>query len=143
MAGGTEITTAARKQAMLEALTLSFGVIAHAAKQVGIDRTTHYTWLDDDPGYKAAVADLKEYKKDFIESKLIKLINDGDTAATIFAAKTQLKDRGYVERSEITGADGKDLNYTVTLDIGGTNNNITTIQESESRPGNQESLPGI
>ena len=106
MAGGTEITTAARKQAMLEALTLSFGVIAHAAKQVGIDRTTHYTWLDDDPEYKAAVADLKEYKKDFIESKLIKLINDGDTAATIFAAKTQLKDRGYVERSEITGADG-------------------------------------
>ena len=106
MAGGTEITTAARKKAMLEALTLSFGVIAHAAKQVGIDRTTHYTWLDDDPGYKAAVADLKEYKKDFIESKLIKLINDGDTAATIFAAKTQLKDRGYVERSEITGADG-------------------------------------
>ncbi len=139
----SEITTAARKQAMLEALTLSFGVIAHAAKQVGIDRTTHYTWLEDDPGYKAAVADLKEYKKDFIESKLIKLINDGDTAATIFAAKTQLKDRGYVERSEITGADGKDLNYTVTLDIGGTNNNITTIQESESRPGSQESLPGI
>ena len=91
---------------MLEALTLSFGVIAHAAKQVGIDRTTHYTWLDDDPGYKAAVADLKEYKKDFIESKLIKLINDGDTAATIFAAKTQLKDRGYVERTELTGADG-------------------------------------
>ena len=106
MAGGTEITTAAKKKAMLEALTLSFGVVAHAAKQVGIDRTTHYTWLDSDQEYKAAVADLKEYKKDFIESKLIKLINDGDTAATIFAAKTQLKDRGYVERSEITGADG-------------------------------------
>jgi len=81
MAGGTEITTAARKTAMLEALTLSFGVVAHAAKQVGIDRTTHYTWLDSDPEYKAAVADLKEYKKDFIESKLIKLINEGDTAA--------------------------------------------------------------
>lgn len=106
MAGGTEITTEARKKAMLEALAVTFGVVAHAAKQVGIDRTTHYTWLDSDPEYKAAVADLKEYKKDFIESKLIKLINDGDTAATIFAAKTQLKDRGYVERSEITGADG-------------------------------------
>lgn len=137
MAGGTEITTAARKQAMLEALTLSFGVIAHAAKQVGIDRTTHYAWLDSDPEYKAAVADLKEYKKDFIESKLIKLINDGDTAATIFAAKTQLKDRGYVERSEITGADGKDLNYTITLDIGGASNNSTTIQQSEVKSGDQ------
>ena len=109
MAGGTEITTEARKKAMLEALAVTFGVVAHAAKQVGIDRTTHYTWLDSDPEYKAAVADLKEYKKDFIESKLIKLINDGDTAATIFAAKTQLKDRGYIERTELTGADGKDL----------------------------------
>lgn len=132
MAGGTEITTAARKQAMLEALTLSFGVIAHAAKQVGIDRTTHYTWLEDDPGYKAAVADLKEYKKDFIESKLIKLINDGDTAATIFAAKTQLKDRGYIERTELTGADGKDLNYTVTLDLGNTKNTINAIPGEEA-----------
>ena len=91
---------------MLEALKVSFGIIAHAAQQVGINRTTHYLWIESDPEYKAAVADLKEYKKDFIESKLIKLINEGDTAATIFAAKTQLKDRGYVERSEITGADG-------------------------------------
>jgi len=106
MAGGTEITTEARKKAMLEALKVSFGIIAHAAQQVGINRTTHYLWIESDPEYKAAVADLKEYKKDFIESKLIKLINEGDTAATIFAAKTQLKDRGYVERSEITGADG-------------------------------------
>lgn len=105
----SEETTAARKKAMLEALTLSFGVVAHAAKQVGIDRTTHYLWMDNDPEYKAAIADLKEYKKDFIESKLIKLINEGDTAATIFAAKTQLKDRGYIERTELTGADGKDL----------------------------------
>ena len=131
MAGGTEITTAARKQAMLEALTLSFGVVAHAAKQVGINRTTHYLWMEEDAEYKAAVADLKEYKKDFIESKLIKLINEGDTAATIFAAKTQLKDRGYIERTELTGADGKDLNYTVTLDLGNTKNIINPVQEQE------------
>lgn len=109
MAGGTDITTEARKKAMLEALRVSFGIIAHAAQQVGIDRSTHYKWLEDDPQYKADVADLKEYKKDFIESKLIKLINEGDTAATIFAAKTQLKDRGYIERNEITGSDGKPM----------------------------------
>ena len=105
----TAESTAKMKAAMLEALKVSFGIIAHAAQQVGINRTTHYTWLDSDPEYKAAVAELKEYKKDFIESKLIKLINEGDTAATIFAAKTQLKDRGYIERTELTGADGKVL----------------------------------
>ena len=105
----TPESTAKMKAAMLEALRVSFGIIAHAAQQVGIHRTTHYLWMEDDPEYKAAVAELKEYKKDFIESKLIKLINEGDTAATIFAAKTQLKDRGYIERTELTGADGKDL----------------------------------
>lgn len=109
MAGGTEITTAARKAAMIEALKASFGVIARAAEQVGINRTTHYLWMEEDPEYKAAVADLKEYKKDFIESKLLKLINEGDVASTIFAAKTQLKDRGYIERTELTGADGAAL----------------------------------
>lgn len=105
----TAESTVKMKAAMLEALKASFGIIARAAEQVGIHRTTHYTWMEDDPEYKAAVAELKEYKKDFIESKLIKLINEGDTAATIFAAKTQLKDRGYIERTELTGADGKDL----------------------------------
>lgn len=103
----TPETTVKLKAAMLEALRASFGIIARAAEQVGINRTTHYTWMDSDPEYKAAVEELKEYKKDFIESKLIKLINDGDVASTIFAAKTQLKDRGYVERTELSGPDGK------------------------------------
>lgn len=102
-------TTVAKKAAMLEALKASFGIIARAAEQVDINRTTHYTWLDSDPEYKAAVEEFKEYKKDFIESKLLKLISEGDVASTIFAAKTQLKDRGYIERTEHTGADGKDL----------------------------------
>lgn len=105
----TSESTAKLKEAMLEALLVSFGIIAHAAKQVGITRQVHYQWLESDPEYKQNVADLKEYKKDFIESKLIKLINDGDTAATIFAAKTQLKDRGYVERTELSGPDGKPI----------------------------------
>lgn len=127
-------STAKMKAAMLEALRVTFGIVAHAAAQVGINRVTHYTWLDSDPEYKTAVAELKEYKKDFIESKLIKLINEGDTAATIFAAKTQLKDRGYIERTELTGADGKDLNYTVTLDLGNTKNIINPVQEQEPGP---------
>lgn len=129
----TPESTAKMKAAMLEALRVSFGIIAHAAEKVGIDRTTHYKWMNDDSEYKTAVSELKEYKKDFIESKLIKLINEGDTAATIFAAKTQLKDRGYIERTELTGADGKDLNYNVTLDLGG--NTKHTIEPVSGQEG--------
>ena len=51
---------------------------------------------------------------DFVESKLLQKIKDGDTSAIIFYCKTQLKERGYTERKEITGADGKDLFATKT-----------------------------
>lgn len=104
---------------MIEALKSSLGVIKQAADMVGINRTTHYTWMDDDPEYKIAVNELKEVKKDFIESKLIKLINDGDTAATIFAAKTQLKDRGYVERTEVAPVDpdGNSLQPIININV--------------------------
>ena len=129
----SESTTVQMKAAMLAALKANFGVIARSAEAAGINRTTHYTWMDSDPDYKAAVIELKEYKKDFIESKLLKLINDGDVASTIFAAKTQLKDRGYIERTELTGADGKDLNYNVTLDLGG--NTKYTIEPVSGREG--------
>lgn len=101
MPGGSDISTPLRKQAMLKAMQATFGVVKLAADQAGIDRTTHYVWMKEDADYAAAVHDLKEVKKDFIESKLLNLVQTGDTAATIFAAKTLLKDRGYVERQEI------------------------------------------
>jgi hypothetical protein len=37
---------------------------------------------------------------------LFKLIKEGNVAATIFYLKTQGKQRGYIERQEVTGADG-------------------------------------
>jgi len=42
----------------------------------------------------------------FAESELMKLIKEGNVAATIFFLKTQGKKRGYVERQEVTGAEG-------------------------------------
>jgi len=127
MAGGSEQSTALRKQAMLKALLATFGVIKMAADQVGINRTTHYLWIDEDPEYKAAVAELKEVKKDFVESKLMSLINGGDVASTIFAAKTLLKDRGYVERVQLgLPTDG---DFELTLNLKGNRSN-------DQEPGN-------
>lgn len=92
------------KNAMIEAMASHFGVVTTAAKSINISRAVHYQWMENDPEYKAAILDLKEMKKDFIESKLLSLVADKDVAATIFSAKTQLKDRGYVERTEFGGS---------------------------------------
>lgn len=94
-----------RKKAMIEALEKSLGVVTTACKNVGISRETHYRWLREDKEYKQQAQELENVALDFAESQLHQQINDGNTSATIFYLKTKGKSRGYVERTEITGAD--------------------------------------
>lgn len=104
-------TTKHKKTEMLRALQKTYGLITNATAQVGINRTTHYLWINTDPEYREAVENVKDEKKDFVESALFKLIKKGDTAAVIFSAKTLLKDRGYVERYQYANVDtnGNDI----------------------------------
>jgi hypothetical protein len=90
-----------KKAEMIKSLEKSLGIVTNACKQVGIDRTTHYRWLNSDDKYKAAVDDLKNVTLDFAERHLHKQIQEGNTTATIFLLKTLGKKRGYVERQEI------------------------------------------
>jgi len=94
-----------QKKAMIKAMEKSLGIVKTACESVGIARSTHYLWLEQDDKYRDEMKDVLELKRDFVESKLLKLVDQGDTAATIFASKALLKNRGYVERQEITGAD--------------------------------------
>ena len=108
---------------MIAALKKSLGRVTDACETVDIARTTHYLWMSNDPEYKQAVDDVNERAIDFAESKLFELMDgarkevvtqDGiqvvkdtpNATATIFYLKTKAKHRGYVERQEITGADG-------------------------------------
>lgn len=93
------------KKAVLESLEKSLGVVTTAVKQAGIARSTFYEWLKD-PEFKKEVDDIQNIALDFAESQLHKQIRDGNTSATIFYLKTKGKNRGYVERQEVTGADG-------------------------------------
>lgn len=95
----------ARKRAMIEAMRKSLGVVSVAAKKVGITRQTHYNWLKEDAAYRHEIEAVMEEEKDFVESHLHQLIQQGNPAATIFYLKTKAKDRGYVERIEQTFAD--------------------------------------
>lgn len=98
--------TDTRKEAMLQALEKSLGVVTTAARVVGIERTTHYNWMNTDEEYKEAVISIEDVALDFAESKLHSMINNEDTAATIFYLKTKGKKRGYIERQEFTGSEG-------------------------------------
>lgn len=93
--------TLKKKTAMLEALTMSLGIVAPACLVVRIHRSTHYNWLKNDPGYAEEVALINEICFDFVESKMLEKIKAGDTIMTIWYSKTKMKHRGFVERQEV------------------------------------------
>ena len=100
-----------KKSAMVEALTKSLGVVTTACKAAEVGRTQYYEWLKTDPEFAAAVRDIKNVALDFAESQLHKQIQEGNTTATIFYLKTQGKQRGYVERQEVTYEEKRPLSW--------------------------------
>jgi len=103
------------KKALLEALEKSLGVVTTACKRVDIGRTTYYEWYNNDDEFRTKVDDLQNVALDFAESQLHKQISENSTAATIFYLKTKGKKRGYIERQEITGADGMPTNFQIEI----------------------------
>lgn len=103
---GRHSQKAQKKKAFIEALEKSLGVVTQACKIVGISRRTVYNWRDDDPEFRGDMDEINEVSLDFAESQLFKQIQGGNVTATIFYLKTKGKKRGYVERQEVTGAQG-------------------------------------
>jgi hypothetical protein len=93
----------------LKAVKGSKGFITNVAKRLKCSRPTVYKLLEQYPELKSAISDERESQKDHVEIQLFKQIDQGNIAAIIFYLKTQAKDRGYIERQELTGADGADL----------------------------------
>lgn len=108
---------AKEKAELLEALAKTSGIISAACKACNLSRRTYYNFYRDDPDFREKADDVKELQKDFAESLILKKMKEGDTTMIIFYAKTQMKDRGYTERTEITGKDGKALIRTKDIDL--------------------------
>lgn len=65
------------------------------------------------PTVAAALHNERENTTDFVENALLSAIKDGNVTAMIFYLKTQAKARGYVERQEVTGSDGREVVFRV------------------------------
>jgi hypothetical protein len=104
-----------KKESLLKALEQSLGVVTVACKKADIPRSTYYKWLNEDEAFAIEVRDIENIALDFAESQLHTQIGDGNTTATIFYLKTKGKKRGYIERQEITGADGMPTNFQIEI----------------------------
>lgn len=105
------------------------GIAGDIATALGVRRSTLYGWLNSDPEFASVLDEAREKLIDMAENRLRTLIqgvpkfeidHNGEKwfagwiekpseTAIIFTLKTRGKKRGYVERQEITGANGADI----------------------------------
>jgi len=104
-----------KKESLLKSLEQSLGVVTVACREANIPRSTYYKWLKEDQVFAEQVQDIENVALDFAESKLHNQIDENNTSATIFYLKTKGKARGYVERQEITGAEGMPTNFQIEI----------------------------
>ncbi len=93
--------------ALIKLIDDTSGNLSVVARALNVNRSTVYRFMEKHPTVKQALDEAREKMIDNVESKLYSKALDGDTTAMIFFLKTQGKSRGYVERQEVTGADGK------------------------------------
>lgn len=90
-----------KKSQLIDELTKSLGIVSTACKKVGCCRQTFYDYYATDEDFKKQVDDIENITLDFVESKLLSLINENNPTAILFYLKTKGKARGYIERQEI------------------------------------------
>ena len=94
---------------IIDALREKHGNLSAAARFLGCDRHTVLRYINAYPTVKAVADEERETLIDFAENQLFQQVKDGNITAIIFTLKTIGKSRGYVERQEVTGAEGKAL----------------------------------
>jgi hypothetical protein len=85
---------------MLLALEKHLGIVTTAAKEVKIDRTTHYGWVKSDKDYRKAVKDIDNIVLDFAESTLHKGMMKGNPLLIMFYLKCKARKRGYIDNQQ-------------------------------------------
>jgi len=96
------------------ALSSSFGNMSTIARRLKVTRRTVINYKNKWSTVKDAIESERDALKDFVEDRMAKrmLVDNSDTMI-IFFAKTQMKDRGYVERYEHTGESGDAIQLKV------------------------------
>lgn len=106
--------TTVKKETLLKSLQQNMGNVTLACHFSNCSRSTFYRYCEQDEQFKKDVEDIGEMAIDVCEAELWKLIKDGNPTAILFFLKTKGKKRGYIERQEITGQDGKPVVWNET-----------------------------
>ena len=104
------------KRKVIAAIQAAGGGMYLAARTLGVVPSTIYRWRDRCPEVAKAIADCDEEVNDIAESALKRAIINGEGWAVCFRLKCKAKHRGYVERQEVTGANGERI-APITINV--------------------------
>ena len=104
------------QEQMIKALEESKGLIAPAARALGCDRDTIKRYAAEYPEVAAVQASMRETVTDLAENALYDAILDREAWAVCFYLKCQGKQRGYVERAEVSGPNGAPVKIKLVYD---------------------------
>ena len=92
-----------------ECLEVNKGMVGAVAKALGYTSAGIYKRISESKMLQDVKKEIEHEFLDFAEGMLIKKIKDENLGAIIFYLKCKGKERGWVERKEITGGDGEPL----------------------------------
>ena len=103
------------KKLVAAALRKKRGGVYLVASALGYSHTAIYDFLNKYPELQALKDSFAGVTVDKAEYNLHDAVEDGDAWAIKYALSTIGKDRGYSERSEVTGADGSPVIIKVNV----------------------------
>jgi hypothetical protein len=101
---------------IIDALEHSRGLIAPAARYLQCSRDTIRDYIKRYPEIARAKKDADEVVNDIAENSLFNALERGEAWAICFRLKTKAKDRGYIEKAEISGAGGGPVKIQLVYD---------------------------
>jgi len=97
-----------------DALEKSAGIMSVAAERLGVDRSTICRRVQKSQRLRDVIDAATERTMDVAEAALLRAVQKGEAWAVCFFLKCKAKQRGYSERTEITGPAGKPVQVAVS-----------------------------
>jgi hypothetical protein len=118
---------------IMTALREAHGFRYLAARRLGCDPETIYRYMKRYPHVQAVADAERGLVVDLAESKLYEAMVEGEAWAIRTILLTLGKDRGYVERHEKTGKDGRPLHQNAVIHVEGLGVRPNSIQDHASK----------
>ena len=119
-----------KKDALLQALENSLGIVSTACNRSGISRSSFYKWYKEDEDFRKKVDEIDNVKLDYVETKLFNNIENEKEKSIIFYLQHKGHKRGYIQRQNINLTSNEEDIKKIEIEIIESKGNSSPTKES-------------